>query len=210
MNVVDLFARYTKSLCDHAHCLIAEGYASMVTAKFTHSEEPEITGELVREMKLFLESDSSPDWAEYYSIADDPALNVGNKLGKKRPRVDIEFERVCRGKRPRLQFEAKRLCSSTGHTVKGYLGKDGLGCFRSGKYPTTHNEAGMLGYIQSHDSNKWAKKIEKALTNDSSEYELVDSFQQSNIPSLNDTYISCHMKGSTMITIYHVLLSFSH
>ena len=78
-------------------------------------------------------------------------MNVQGKLGKSRPRVDIEFERVVRGKRPRLRFEAKRLNSATGHTVAKYLGEEGLGCFLSGKYPMMHAEAGMLGYVQGED-----------------------------------------------------------
>jgi hypothetical protein len=137
------------------------GYHELNPTDHANSEEPDITGELVRVMREILERDSSPDWVEYYSIHDDPPLNVPDRQGRRRPRVDIEIERVNRGPRPRLRFEAKRL--GTQHLVGPYLGDDGLGCFTSGMYPLTHPEAGMLGYVQSDDEASWAAKIETAL-----------------------------------------------
>src|SRR5262245_62168224 len=153
---------YRRSLRTHAHTLIAMGYQELHAQDLVNSQEPEITGELVRAMREIQERAAAPPWVVYYTIHDDPPLNVPGKRGAKRPRVDIEFERVTRGTRPRLRFEAKRL--GRNHGIGQYLGEDGLGCFISGRYPLTHPEAGMLGYVQSNDETTWAAKIAMALT----------------------------------------------
>jgi len=209
-----LFQAYLNSLRTHAHCLIAEGYARMEKAAFAVEQEPVITGELVRVMRAYLESEeTAPSWAPYYTIHDDPPLSVGGRLGKARPRVDIEFERVVFGPRPRLCFEAKRLNTPTGHMVSGYLGEDGLGCFTSGRYPMTHGEAGMLGYVQSESEEIWAKRIEFALCKDKAKYGATDpSFSHQRMhSSLRHTYLSHHRrnKGAGAFLVHHVLLRFN-
>jgi hypothetical protein len=202
---------YQSSLMTHSHELIVMGYQELHAEDFAHFQEPEITGELVRAMRGALERASAPDWVVYYTILDDPPLNVPGKKGKRRPRVDIEFERVTRGVRPRLRFEAKRL--GRNHGVKPYLGKDGLGCFTSGKYPLTHPEAGMLGYIQSGDEAAWAAKIEAALRKDPAAYCVANGvlWEHHHIASrLAYTYRSkhhCPALGED-IRIFHILLRF--
>lgn len=208
-----LLQAYAAALRRHAHWLIAEGYERMDKAAFARAHEPAITGELVREMRALLESDSeAPEWVSYYAIHDEPPLSVSGKLGRLRPRVDIEFERIVAGKRPRLSFEAKRLCSSTGHTVAGYLGEDGLGCFLNGRYPTTHGEAGMLGYAQSESEATWAEQIASCLKRDKAKYETVAPlFAHQRIHSvLTHTYVSHHIPtgSTTPMIIHHVLLRF--
>jgi hypothetical protein len=193
--------------------MIAEGYARMDKASFAAEEEPAITGELVRQMRRFLEStEAVPGWVCHYSIHDDPPLSVEGRRGKARPRVDIEFERVAIGARPRLRFEAKRLRSDAGHTVQRYLGTDGLGCFLSGKYPLTHGEAGMLGYVQSEDEGTWAGKIEAALNRDGATHAVVDpAFGLQRVcDSLPFTYISHHRmaRRDEPVAIHHVFLGF--
>ena len=208
----NLFQAYAVAMCAHTLRLIAEGYARMDKARFGVEQGPAITGALVEQMRAFLEADAdAPSWCTYYTIHDDPPLNVGQKLGKSRPRVDIEFERVAIGKRPRLRFEAKRLNSATGHTVSGYLGKDGLGCFLSGKYPMTHAEAGMLGYVQSDDEKTWARRISTALGKDRSEYGVEEPLfcEQPTSAGLAHTYISNHHTIAAPHTmVHHVLLRF--
>jgi hypothetical protein len=198
----------------HVLRLIAEGYTRMDKSRFADEQEPSITGALVERMREFLEEDAdAPSWCAFYSINDDPPLNVTQKQGKSRPRVDIEFERVACGKRPRLRFEAKRLNSATGHTVSGYLGKDGLGCFLSGKYPLTHAEAGMLGYVQSDDETTWAKRIASVLSRDRNEYAVEEPLfcGQAAPAGLAYTYLSHHhSKAAPHTTIHHVLLRFEH
>ncbi len=208
----DLLQSYVEVLRKHAHWLIAEGYGRMDSAAFAQAQEPAITGELVREMRAFLELDSAPAWVVYYAIHDDPPLDVDGKRGRSRPRVDIEFERVVAGSRPRLRFEAKRLCSATGHTVAGYLGPEGLGCFLSGKYPSTHGEAGMLGYVQSEDETTWAQLIASRLSRDGAQLGAVPPpFKPERIHAvLLHTYVSHHLlkPAAHHLLVYHVLLRF--
>lgn len=200
---------YQISLRRHAHELIAMGYQELQAEDFATSQEPEITGELVRAIQEILEWPSAPDWVTHYTILDDPPLNIPGKKGKERPRVDIAFERITRGRRPRLQFEAKRLGKN--HGVRQYLGKEGLGCFISGKYPTTHDEAGMLGYVQSQNEAAWATKIEATLRQAPAMYFIVNNElweQHRIIPQLLYTYRSkhhCQALGQD-IDIFHVLL----
>lgn len=202
---------YRASLRRHAHELIALGYRELRAEDFEKSEEPDITGELVRAMREVLERDTAPPWAEHYAIHDDPALSVPDRRGKARPRVDVEFERVARGPRPRLRFEAKRLGKY--HGVRQYLGADGLGCFTSGKYPLTHPEAGMLGYVQSYNEVTWAAKIETALSQTPGTYGVVGdvSWQQSRITArLVHTYRSRHhcQALDENLDVFHILLRF--
>jgi len=211
-NSFDMRATYAVALRHHAHELISEGYHRMDFWRYTDWEEPAITGELVRAMRSVLESEDSPDWAVYYSIADDPPLNVPGRVGKSRPRVDIEFERSgIRGCRPRLRFEAKRLGKTPGHTVSVYLGKDGMGCFLSGKYPLTHDEAGMIGYVQAGDEADWSDQIKTALVESSERYAVVSpSYRKQEICSMEHTYRSHHRawSSSSVIAIHHMLLRF--
>lgn len=209
----DLFQTYAKQLRAHAHRLIAEGYARMDKATFASEQEPAITGELVRHMRAYLESgEGTPAWVRYYSVHDDPPLSVDGKLGKARPRVDIEFERVSYGPHPRLRFEAKRLNSETGHRVSVYLGREGLGCFLSGQYPTTHGEAGMLGYVQSEDEATWAERITETLCRNGPQYAVADPpfAHQRVCVTLPHTYASHHVMkdAKSPVLIHHVLLNF--
>lgn len=208
----DIRATYAMVLRFHAHELIAMGYRRMNSSLFADWEEPAITGELVRAIREFSESDEAPTWAVFYSIGDDPPLNVPGRFGKSRSRVDIELERTgVPGRRPRLRFEAKRLEMARGHNVAAYLGNNGMGCFISGKYPVTHDEAGMLGYVQSGDEKDWSDQIERALAQKGEQYSLAQPlYHRQQICSLEHTYVSHHfnMSRAAVILIHHVLLRF--
>lgn len=193
-TIPNIRATYAMALRYHAHELVALGYQRMNNSRYVDWEEPAITGELIRFIREVMESDSAPAWAVYYAIGDDPPLNVAERYGKSRSRVDIEFERTgVRGPRPRLRFEAKRLGKTKEHTVSAYLGADGMGCFISGKYPLTHEEAGMLGYVQSGSEKEWSDQVENALTKKGPAYSTVPPpYQQQNVCSLKYTYVSHH------------------
>jgi hypothetical protein len=184
---------HRRSLRTHAHELIALGYQELHAGDYTNSEEPEITGELVRAMREVQERESAPAWAVYYTIHDDPPLNVPDKRGRKRPRVDIEFERIARGSRLRFRCEAKRLRRN--RDVRQYLGEDGLGCFTSVNYPLTHREAGMRGFVQSDGEIAWAARIETALRQAPDTYGIAgnDVWEKNQITlQLSYTYRSRH------------------
>lgn len=203
---------YLRSLCRHAHELIIMGYGRLTPSHFAVSDETEITGELVRTMREAMQENDAPEWVDRYALPkDDPPLNVPHRRGPSRPRVDIEFERVKRGPRPTLRFEAKRL--GPNHPVSGYLGKDGLGCFLTGKYPSPHHEAGMLGYIQNDDEDAWAKKIASSLDNTPKKYLLSAKGEWRRVQvtvACPHTYQTVHAtpKSNGRLTVHHVLLCF--
>ena len=203
---------YATSLRYHVHEMIWMGYQRLKPADYTTSEEPDITGELVRAMHDAIQDDDAPDWAIHYELPkDDPPLNVQGRRGKRRPRVDIEFVRVSRGTRPRFRFEAKRL--GLGHPVGLYLGEEGMGRFLSGKYPVTHEEAGMLGYVQSRNEQTWADKLEAELERKPEKYAVREDGpweRVSIVARLHHTYRSRHDCGSALppVTICQVLLRF--
>lgn len=185
------------------------GYARLCPNDLALSEETEITGELVRAMHDAVQADSAPSWVVHYALPkDDPPLNTPSRLGKARYRIDIEFERVQRGARPLFRFEAKRLGERRPASI--YLGKDGLGCFLSGRYPTTNCQAGMIGYVQSDDEATWASKISECMSKDRGAYRVQKLGEWRRIRiihGLKYTYQTSH--ATPAITIYHVLLRFS-
>ena len=98
-------------------------------------------------MKSVLRSRTAPNWTADLTVHDEVYVEDGIRRGKRRLRIDIEFEQVRRGPRPIFRFEAKRLRSAA--SLRAYLGRDGLGCFLDGRYAKDQDIAGMLGYVQS-------------------------------------------------------------
>lgn len=204
---------HSEALRRYAHELIAAGYARMDASEFATKDEPTITGELVKEMMAVLQAPTNaPEWVTRCDIHDDPPQNVKGRTGKARPRVDIEFRLVDRGPRPRLPFEAKRLNRSTNHRVADYLGPNGMGRFLSGRYPLTHSEAGMLGYVQSEQEITWADRIAQELLNNRERYavEPPEFAEQEVCEDLPHTHASHHRHeaGAPIVRINHVLLNF--
>ncbi len=208
---VDSRDAYLGELRRHAHALVAMGYARLDPRRYQDSEEPDITGELANAMQEAMEDPEAPAWADHYTLCDDPPLNVEGKLGKRRPRVDIEFQRVQHGPRPRLRFEAKRL--DPGHPATIYLGAEGMGCFLSGRYPAPTGEAGMLGYVQSGNEDVWASKIRTRLGTHARDYSMAPDGEwarQAIVTRMKHTYRTRHLGGDArrLLTIHHVLLRF--
>lgn len=158
---IPLRETYAEQLRAHALELITLGYHRLDAPSFQHAEEDEITGELVKAIKLVLHDPESPEWVERYVVQEQIPQNVAGRRGKHRPKMDIEIEHHRRGTPPRLGFEAKRL--GPNHGVSNYLGEEGLLAFINGYYPTTHGEAGMLGYVQSATPAVWHQKLVTAL-----------------------------------------------
>ena len=197
---------YRLSFVKNVHSLVASGFARLDAPKLVSSEEPDITGLLVDAIRAYVQSPRAPAWAVHFAIHDDPPLSTGVKLGKRRPRVDIEFERTQAGKRPRFQFEAKRLYIHSG--VAEYTGKDGLGCFISGRYAAGHPDAGMLGYVQSESVSAWTVKVQKGLDNDRRKFRIKVNgpiWTQSKFGS-HSVYCSVHRRRSGPISVYHSFL----
>jgi hypothetical protein len=199
---------YRRALRTHALILVALGYARMVSARFVESEEDAITGELTKEMKGVLEDHAAPDWMQNYSVHEQVRSNAPDKEGKRRPIVDIEFERHKRGRRPRFRFEAKRL--GRNHSAGAYFGDGGLEAFVSGYYDRTHEDAGMLGYVQSLDETKWSKKLSAQSTQRALFLGVTDqwsAFVQEGCPT--HTFRTRHRdQAGRDLEIFHVLLRF--
>jgi hypothetical protein len=205
-----LHLAYAEELRVHAVTLIWLGYRRLNAASMATSEEDDITGELVREMELVAEDPSSPDWVEQCEIHEQTRQNVAGERGKERPIIDIEIRRHRRGPRARLRFEAKRL--GRGYTIGGYLGNEGLAAFFSGYYPTTHGEAGMLGYVQEKTCDEWSAKLARELARNSIKHRVAEGgeLQAFNAEQAMQAFRSAHTDvGGKPLLVIHVLLAFA-
>ena len=181
----------------------------MPSASFASTEEDDITDHLVRAMREVKTDPESPGWADFYEVHEQRPQNFADKSGKRRPKMDIEFERNARGPRPRLGFEAKRLGGR--HTSNGYLGEEGLAAFLEGYYPTSHGEAGMLGYIQANSVQFWSEKLSAELTDARERHRFVDWYVRPRIqPTARILHFdSQHMtQAGASLRMIHLLLSF--
>ena len=193
--------------------LLRRGYERLESLAFQDSDEEDITGELVREIRKVIEDRASPSWAYHYAIHDDPRINAPGRLGKWRLKLDIEFERTCSGKHPRYPFEAKSLSSHTHAKMDKYLGPDGLRQFLSGNYASEQDEAGMLGYVQSETPSDWARKAHDSFVNNTEMLHLCFDGNwkpADNLAKFDYCYCSKHNRPSvgTPIILFHVFLSF--
>lgn len=200
---------YIVELREHALVLIWLGYQRMQQTDFSTSEEDDITGELTRHMDEITQAEDGPPWAEHYTVREQIRSHCPDRLGKRRPIVDVEFERHKHGIRPRLRFEAKRLGYGAG--VGGYLGNEGLGAFLDCYYSRTHDEAGMLAYIQEGDEPAWVEKLAAALI--SSRYRVLRDAGWEHLEVTDGppyTYRTIHTdRENARLLMLHVLLRFS-
>jgi hypothetical protein len=200
---------YRASFLRDAHRLIARRYARMTPSSFSKTEEEVVTEELVVAIRDAIETAGAATWMQRYDVSDDVHVRHPKRSGKKRPRVDIEFMSMRPGRRPRLHFEAKRLGKR--HTVGQYAGRTGLGCIIGGDYARDHEEAGMLGYVQSGTCDGWGTKIQKKLLGNRNAYHLVEGsvWQASRLtPELTHVFCTKHNRPSLArpIDVYHTLL----
>ena len=199
---------YAEQLRRHAVDLIWLGYGRLNSKSLTLAGEDDITGELVREMKSVAQDPLSPDWVDRYEVHEQVQQNVHGKRGKHRPRMDIEIECHRRGPRPRLGFEAKRL--GRGTSGGGYLGQEGLGAFLDGHYPTTHGDAGMLGYIQDQTRAHWSKQITNGLSSGLAKFRIITNENWETI--LNSAPCCCTSHNGAdgkPLCVIHILLAFT-
>ncbi len=196
----------------HCHQLIAEGYSRIQAENHSESEEDFITQRLKETIQAAQTEGTLPAWADRYFVADQAPVSVVGRIGKKRPKIDLEFQSTESRKRPVYHFEAKRL--RRGGSSRGkYLGRDGLRMFFAELYGHSGDEGGMLGYVQSESPEHWAKKIQSKLLRDPKEnHRLTDdgAWTATDLtPQLNYTYVTRHHRQTLReITIYHTLLDF--
>jgi hypothetical protein len=185
----------------------------MDTHSFAAAQEPHITGELVKTAKILLEDPDAEPWMEHLDILDDPPQNVPDQFGKRRPRIDIEFVTVVRGKRPRFLIEAKRLYRSD--SVSQYYGTGGLLMFVNGQYGAEWPSAGMLGYVQTTTCAEWLDQLAAGLAKGKTEMLLVNADWEPagwSDEGLKTVRVSGHRRarqGLGEIEIFHMLLDFT-
>lgn len=200
---------YAEELRVHAVALIWMGHQQLAPNSFAIADEDVITGELVRAMKSVQQLADSPPWVDHYEVHEQVRQNVDAKKGKSRPMMDIEFECHRRGPRPRLGFEAKRL--GRGSNVSDYLGDEGMAAFLSGYYPTTHGDAGMLGYVQERTIGDWSSRLALELANTVEKHSVVPNgdWQLLNADLKSACSRTCHvdLDGKSLV-VFHVLLPF--
>ena len=197
---------YRIAFYSYSLLLLVRGHQKLLaeSQELSNSEEPDITGELVRCTREYLDDISSPEWVLPYEVFEESPENTGARKGKRRKKVDIVCTMTQRRPRFRMKFEAKRFKSGS-HPIGVYLGKEGVQEFLSGEYAPESEAAGMLGYIQSNDSNYWGEKILQKLREGDIE------LQESNFEGIDNCYKSCHNRPTIGkdIMIYHLLLNFT-
>jgi hypothetical protein len=191
--------------------LLAMGYERLARSLYNTSEEPDITGELVAATRQVAENPASPQWAMYFAIHDDPPLNSGKRFGKRRKRIDIQFELTDRRPHPRYCFEAKRL-RRRAH-IGAYRGPNGMGEYLAGNYARESHEAGMLAYVQAEDQSAWAKRISAVIEKRMDNLMLTADGRWTEVNMVRElkyTYRTKHDRPSVgrPITLFHILLSF--
>ncbi len=153
---------YRPAFVHNCLLLLVRAHKRLSGRRLTTEQEPTITGLLVASAKELIEMDDAESWLEHLLVLDDPPQNDDpDRLGKARPRIDIEFVEARKGRRPRFHVEAKRLHRSD--SVNEYLGESGLGMFVSGSYAKHWPSAAMLGYVQVDDCAKWLTAIERGM-----------------------------------------------
>jgi hypothetical protein len=196
--------------------LVVRARKELAGTPLATEEEPSITGLLVEQAKAIIESDRAEDWMEHLCVLDDPPQNdQPERRGKRRPRIDIEFELARRGTRSRFHLEAKRLYRSD--SVTAYLGPTGLGMFLDGAYASAWPSAGMLGYVQNRTCADWLSDVTGQLSADETVLHLCTNNSALSSPNwqtsgLENVKVSRHTRNPEhlgAIQIFHLLLDCS-
>jgi hypothetical protein len=191
--------------------LLTAGYNILLKSESNYAEdEEEITGELVKCIKEFIDCSSSPEWVIPYSVYEEARENTEGRKGKKRKRVDIVCELTQKRPHQHIKFEAKRLKVGS-HPENLYIGSEGLGEFISGAYAPESLVGGMLGYVQSNSCNFWANKIAAKLNIEKLSTILKDIWRKSDFINIEHCYKTKHGRKNNLpeIFIFHLLLDFT-
>lgn len=206
---------YRRAFVQSCLLLIVRAHERLDTNSLRSSEEPHITGLLVNGARELLEAENAEPAFEHLEVMDDPPQNdIADRVGKARPRIDIEFVRTGRGTRPRFHVEAKRLYRSD--SVNEYFGLGGLGMFLNGSYASRWPSAGMIGYVQNENRATWFIRLlhgfgaRKNSLDTCIEQADLRPAAWSNL-ELAEVQESCHQRTPATlgkIRIYHLLLEF--
>ena len=126
--------------------------------------------------------------------------------------------RVMQGKRPKVffAFECKRLnvirngkyASQAGE----YVGKEGMGCFLSGKYDGGGNCGGMMGYVMDNDVRKAIAAVNRALKTSKDSLGIKPPAELKTSSLVREKEYTCyetlHLMSKDEFTIYHLMLPY--
>jgi hypothetical protein len=148
----------------------------------------------------------------FFFVADDPPQNIAQRLGRRRPRVDLEFVESRITPRNRFHCEAKRLYRSG--SVSEYLGSEGLGMFLTGAYASNEDEGGLIGYVQAGSISEWLDRIDAGFQKHERDLALCAGTSFSAVDAgrdLRTVSVSCHERITVCrrIHIFHILLLFA-
>jgi len=150
---------------DHAHALLAAGFARLDRSALSEEEEPAITGHLCAAIRSFLREPDGPAWCEHFSCHEETPLSDSGRTGKRRDRADLMIE-LTLPPRPELFVEAKPLRTGESHALSEYVGADGMGCFLDGRYASAYNFGAMLAYVCAGTVEEWVAVLERRLLRD--------------------------------------------
>lgn len=199
------------------HRLFGLGYARLDARTYHAADENLLNQVLVKMLREVTEDETAPLWTSPFSIHEKQKQNDDQREGNTRLELDIVFERTGRGLHPTFKVEAKRL--GPNHPVgtrlqRGtYLGPDGLGAFICCEYANDHDDAGMLGYVQSETVDAWADSLGRELGTFPGNFSIeADGTWQASgfLDGPTHTYRTRHTRtgGRGAIAIYHTLLDF--
>ena len=202
---------YQRSFITRVHQVLSMGYERLDPRALAGHEEEDITGELTLAMQTALQDPGSPRWAKNFWTQEEIPVHGQGRLGKRRPRVDIQVMQHGVAKRPRFRFEAKRLHDA--RSRRAYLGHDGLGCYLEGRYAPDDKMAGMLGYVQQGTVEDHAAWLSETLRNDPKAYCVAEwgQWAEAQVSATLSTYRSVHERVSPLpsIVLLHTLLPFA-
>lgn len=207
------FARssYDYGLRRDAHQLLAWGYEDSAAKIHCDLQEEEITGLIVEAIEKRLDTPSTPEKFDRYSIDEEKPISVEGRQGKKRRRLDlVVISGHCRP-RPKYIFEAKRL-RKNGYPIGKYVGKDGLQCFVKEVYASQYPEAAMIGYVQSDATSYWESELKRSFDRDlNNDLRTIQILQQVQVvSSMSNVWVSEHERiTGSVIAVYHIFLNCS-
>ena len=84
-----------------------------------------------------------------------------------------------------------------------------MAAFVNGYYPTTHGEAGMIGYVQAVSVEAWSEKLCAELTRKAQFHSVVEPWAQNRSENSEQFYSSTHQTSTgSKLLVTHLLLPF--
>jgi len=209
---------FRRLFVERVHLLLQIAYSRMQPADFAMTKEPDISGEIRRHIREFLDAGPLEPWMKYFTPLNEDPVDEAPQLFRKKRRIgearrllDLHLECSERCPRTRFVFEAKRLHRSGAAAI--YLGEEGLGRFIAGHYARSDFAAGMLGFVQVGTPGAWADEIGHKLRLGSRTYHVSGGRCWERVrvnKGPEHTYLSEHLRASLGLPlgIYHTLLLF--